>query len=237
MEITPFRMNDFLSTLSDKFRNSSRAIVAGHNLHSVYLYHSNHSMRVFYESASLVLPDGMPVQIDYRLSGGRIKSERIGSTDWLLHLDRVEHLSRLLIIGAGAKANSRTVDRMKKLLPHCIVRGIPGDQWDSEKERQAIQAYEDFQPNLTLLGLGMPLQESVALRLQELPSGGTIATVGGAIDQLAGEQRNSPRWLGRLGLEWLWRLITQPSRLAHRYLVEPWKLLSLRLKMLTRQGH
>jgi exopolysaccharide biosynthesis WecB/TagA/CpsF family protein len=51
-----------------------------------------------------------------------------------------------------------------------------------------------------------------------------VAAVGGAIDQLSGLQSNSPRWLGKMGLEWLWRFASQPKRLFFRYWVEPFLL-------------
>jgi N-acetylglucosaminyldiphosphoundecaprenol N-acetyl-beta-D-mannosaminyltransferase len=43
---------------------------------------------------------------------------------------------------------------------------------------------------------------------------------------LAGAVQTPPRWRGRAGLEWLFRLITDPRRFAHRYLIEPWTVLA-----------
>jgi N-acetylglucosaminyldiphosphoundecaprenol N-acetyl-beta-D-mannosaminyltransferase len=46
-----------------------------------------------------------------------------------------------------------------------------------------------------------------------------VLTCGGAFDWVAGVRRPAPRWLGRLGLEWLYRLLQEPRRLGRRYLV------------------
>ena len=48
--------------------------------------------------------------------------------------------------------------------------------------------------------------------------------LGGLLDYLAGIKPTPPRWVSRLGFEWLSRLVSEPRRLAHRYLVEPWTL-------------
>ena len=54
-----------------------------------------------------------------------------------------------------------------------------------------------------------------------------ILPCGAAMDYIAGEIPTPPRWAGRLGLEWLYRLLAEPGRLWKRYLVEPWFLLRL----------
>jgi hypothetical protein len=55
-------------------------------------------------------------------------------------------------------------------------------------------------------------------------------TAGACFDYIAGEIQTPPRWMGRIGLEWLYRLMSEPRRLGHRYLVEPWSLLPLMIK-------
>ncbi|BBZ06404.1 hypothetical protein MDOR_05730 [Mycolicibacterium doricum] len=107
------------------------------------------------------------------------------------------------------------------MLPQWTVSGVDG----YVSSDIALTRIIDFDPDLVLVGLGMPRQELFLLsHLAQLPDA-TYATVGGAIDYLAGTTRLAPRWLGRFGLEWVWRLVNQPRRLAHRYLVEPLLLL------------
>ena len=70
----------------------------------------------------------------------------------------------------------------------------------------------------------MPRQEAwIARNLAALPDC-VILNVGAAFDYEAGVQRAAPRWMGRVGLEWLYRLAHDPRRLFRRYCVEPWSL-------------
>ena len=52
-----------------------------------------------------------------------------------------------------------------------------------------------------------------------------IMSCGAAMEYMVGYVKEPPRWMGRLGLEWLFRLVEKPRRFFHRYLVEPWILL------------
>jgi len=63
-----------------------------------------------------------------------------------------------------------------------------------------------------------------------------LASNGGAIDYSAGLVPTPPRWAGRLGLEWAFRLTSEPRRLVRRYFVEPWYLLMLLMMDFVRKG-
>lgn len=85
--------------------------------------------------------------------------------------------------------------------------------------------------DLCFVCLGAPLQERVAVRLdmdrERFP---TILCVGGAVDFLVGAQRRAPKLVQEMGLEWLFRLMTQPRRLYRRYLIENMNLFPIFFK-------
>lgn len=74
---------------------------------------------------------------------------------------------------------------------------------------------------LIFLALGMPQQGLLARRIADHPQARGIGLcIGASIDFLTGKQRRAPVWLQKLGFEWLYRLLSNPRRLASRYLVE-----------------
>ncbi len=88
-----------------------------------------------------------------------------------------------------------------------------------------LAAIKDFAPHVLFVGMGMPRQELwIADNLAALPSV-PILPVGAAFDYEAGVQKAAPRWMGRLGVEWLFRLFADPKRLFTRYCIEPWFLI------------
>jgi exopolysaccharide biosynthesis WecB/TagA/CpsF family protein len=88
-----------------------------------------------------------------------------------------------------------------------------------------VQKCIDFviraQAPLTFLAVGMPQQEILAHRIVDHPEArGVGLCIGASIDFLTGKQRRAPVWLQKAGFEWLHRLLSDPRRLARRYLVE-----------------
>ena len=88
-----------------------------------------------------------------------------------------------------------------------------------------VRRINAFQPDVLLVGMGMPRQELWVLENQLLINPCVVFTVGGAFDYEAGVQHAAPRWLGHMGGEWLYRLVRNPRRMYRRYCVEPWSLL------------
>ncbi|MNC23419.1 putative N-acetylmannosaminyltransferase [compost metagenome] len=82
-----------------------------------------------------------------------------------------------------------------------------------------LQLAREQQPELIVLGMGMPKQEAVAAELA-VTGGPCLIVCGGAIlDFLGGKVSRAPEWLRRLGGEWLYRLLREPKRLFMRYVV------------------
>lgn len=236
VDATPLTVPELTGVLNRFVAEGTTRTVVGHNLHSVTLCHSDPAFRAFYDQSDVVLIDGAPVLMLWargngaRHGGGPVMDYRLGSTDWIPALADVEGLERIAVIGAGPAANCQAVARLAALVPRARVAGLPGEGWNEELEDSAVTWLAEFRPQLVLLGLGMPLQEQVLTRrLATLPPA-VYCAVGGAIEQIAGIQKLAPRWLGRLGLEWAWRLVLHPRRVAYRVFGEPWLLAGLLIR-------
>ena len=230
VDATPLKVVELVEVLAGFVADGTKRTVVGHNLHSVTLTHSDPGFRSLYEDSDVVLLDGAPVLWLWGRTGnavGPVMEYRLGSTDWLPSLGKVSGLKRIAVVGAGSEANALAVEKLRTIVPGATVAGLPGEGWNDDVEAAAVRWLAEQQPQLVLLGLGMPLQESVLQRQLDTFPPAIYCTVGGAIDQLAGIQKLAPRWLGRLGLEWAWRLLLHPRRVAYRVFGEPWVLLWL----------
>lgn len=79
---------------------------------------------------------------------------------------------------------------------------------------------QTLRPDLIVLGMGMPKQERVARLIRATAAGAPLIVCGGAIlDFLGGKVERAPRWVRFLGVEWAYRLLREPRRLFHRYVV------------------
>lgn len=233
VEVTPRDSRELLAEISEAIRGGRRLTVAGQNLHSAYLTLTDESFLQFYREAEVVLIDGAPLLALASLPGrggdaarpgaGR----RLGSTDWLEGLASCRPVRRVLLLGGSPAANAAALDHFRSLPGETAWHGVAADPWSAERLDAVVAGISETAPDVVAIGMGMPLQERIAAELRRRTEVPVIATVGGALDQLGGTQSLAPRWLGRWGLEWLWRLASDPRRLAGRYLVEPVRLAAL----------
>jgi exopolysaccharide biosynthesis WecB/TagA/CpsF family protein len=87
-------------------------------------------------------------------------------------------------------------------------------------------------PDLVLVALGSPKQELWIHRNREALRPAVLLGIGATLDFLAGQVRRAPSWISRFGLEWAFRLILEPRRLARRYLVNDPKFAAILLRTL-----
>jgi N-acetylglucosaminyldiphosphoundecaprenol N-acetyl-beta-D-mannosaminyltransferase len=237
VELSVIRQSQVQAWIREALNSSEPQILAGQNLHSAYIWHTDEAFREFYESPGLILADGFPVVACLRaFTRGRLGISRTGSTDWLPSVMSNVDRFRVAVIGAMPEANSTFCQLILQRSPQSVVKGWHGKGWAQPRSSEILSEVGAFEPHLTLVALGMPEQEWFANKLLAAGTQGVIATVGGAVDQLTGVQKNAPRWLGAYGLEWTWRLFSQPRRLAHRYLAEPWKLVFVIIRRCARHG-
>ncbi len=211
--------------VADAVGRRTRLVVGNHNLHSVHLFHQDAAMKRFFEVADVVHIDGMSLVALARLCGVPAKREhRISYLDWIDELLERGSQNRWRVFflggqpGVGAAAERLLSERYPG-----IVFGHRNGFFDPQDER-VIGGIREFQPDVLFVGMGMPRQEAwITAHANDLPNT-TILPCGACFDYLTGAVVTPPRWTGQLGVEWLFRLCCEPSRLWRRYLLEPVQL-------------
>jgi N-acetylglucosaminyldiphosphoundecaprenol N-acetyl-beta-D-mannosaminyltransferase len=170
--------------------------------------------------AQIRFPDGAPVAwLLRRLTAP--SARRIGGPDLFVHVvDRGREAElRHFLVGS----TERDLDRLSSVLlaryPGAEIVGTHAPPYAPEPEVEpAVEKIRAAQAQLVWVGLGAPKQELWSARAAPLVPDATLVGVGAAFDFLAGTKRRAPRWMQRMGLEWLFRLASEPRRLASRYL-------------------
>lgn len=103
---------------------------------------------------------------------------------------------------------------------HVVARIAPPDGLDpaGAEAGAALDELAASGARLCLVALGAPKQELLAARGMSVVSDCGFVSIGAGLDFIAGHQRRAPRWMRRYALEWLWRFLDDPKRLASRYL-------------------
>jgi len=217
------------------------SIIANHNLHSLYLYHHDAGVRGFYANAAAVHIDGMSLVFIANLLGLPLtRAQRLTPLDWIRPLlaEAERRNWRVFYLGARPGVAARGAALLRAEFPALEIESAHG-YFDAQREgaenRAVVETINRFRPDLLLVGMGMPRQERWILENREALDAGAIFNVGGLMDYLAGATATPPRWLGHMGLEWLFRLLSNPRRFGKRYLIEPWFVCKLFLAELLRK--
>lgn len=130
-----------------------------------------------------------------------------------------EHKTVYLVGSPINQSISTTADYLSKQIPGLQISGaMPGRDnsgvFSQDLEKQLLKQLERTQPDIVLIGIGFPRQEYLAQRLTKRLNKGVFIGEGGTFDyqQFGGQRRKAPRWMQAVGLEWLWRLLLEPSR-------------------------
>lgn len=232
-DIDVLTLADFVRVVSIASKADRPQIIANHNLHSVYLYHVSDAMKEFYSRADYVYTDGMGLVVLARILGVPLsRANRLTCLDCLRPILAEAALEgrRVFHLGGKQGVGVRGAEHLRRRYPYLQITTAHGyfdDRPGSEDNRKVLQALWTYRPDILLVGMGMPRQERwIVNHLGQLPPC-AILSVGAYMDYVAGEVPAAPRWMGKAGLEWLFRLCAEPRRLWRRYLVEPWFVLWL----------
>ena len=184
--------------------------------------------------ASMVLPDGMPIVWASRLLGRRLTA-RLAGSDLFPDLWRrcCAAATPIVVIASSDEVASR----MRAANPNsrCIVPPVFAESDRATIDaivEQAVAASEEIDARFLAVGVSMPKHHRIANGIRRRWAGQyagtpTVLLVGASPDFALGLARRAPRWMQRSGLEWLHRLLSDPRRMARRYLVDDPKFLGI----------
>lgn len=163
-------------------------------------------LRNIVNSASLAIPDGVGLLIAGSLIGRKFKA-RIAGIDLMLKLvDIAKAKGQKIFLLGGAEGVAEKAAEVLNIDPANTFQGY------SMNDRAAIDKIKAAKPNILFAGLGSPKQEKWASKYLKELNVPFVMCVGGSFDVIAGKVRRAPAFMRKLGLEWLWRLITEPRR-------------------------
>jgi len=165
--------------------------------------------------ANLALPDGSGVVISKLIFGGREQS-RITGVDMIQELcaKSAKRTIRVGFLGGFGHVAEIAAKRQKEKNPRLkIVFAGPGDEAIGSNLRLKKLFDKIGRVDILFVAYGMGRQEFLIDRMRKKLNVGVFIGVGGAFDLLANVKRRAPRFAQNLGLEWLWRLLLEPTRL------------------------
>lgn len=204
------------------------------NAYSVVESQRSPELKDAIERSFLSVPDGSPLVWMMR-HRGYSSCEKVTGIEYIPPVARagLEHGLRHFFFGGAPGVAEAAAKKLTELVPGTQIAGTycppfdPNGEWDLNEINNLLVT---TQANIMWVGVGAPKQELWMAKVSGRIQVPVMLGVGAAFDFLAGTKPAAPRFMSRLGLEWLFRLLSEPRRLWKRYLVGNSKFIGLSLK-------
>ena len=221
--VSVINMDQALAAIEGWISRREANYVCVTNIHGVIESHRDRDLRSIHNTAGLVTPDGMPLVWLGRLHGFT-HVKRVYGPDLMLALcERSVELSyRHFFYGGSAHVPDRLAANLRQRFPGLHVAGVyspPFRPLTDEEDDGVVKLINSARPHIVWVGLSTPKQEQWMAKHVGRLDGAVLIGVGAAFDFHAGVKRQAPLWMQRSGLEWVFRLVTEPRRLWRRYAV------------------
>ena len=198
--------------------------VAHYNIHGFNLSMQFPWYFQFLQSAEITNCDGMGIlkaisfmgldlPVDYRVSYSLLMPKILENCN--------QNEFSVFLLGGKPQILQDAINNLQLQYPKASFAGHHGyfDKEDPEANEALVEQINQFQPNILIVGMGMPIQEYWVQKYRHKLKANTIMVGGAIIDRMAGMVSDCPRFISDSGFEWLYRLVREPKRLAARYLL------------------
>lgn len=221
--IDALRLEQVLERICQVIDVRQRLLIMHTNITGLNIAYEQAWYREALNAADLVFCDGMGVKLGARLLGQDIP-QRFTLADWMWPFAELaaKRGDTLFLLGNPLGVAERAAARLRQRFPTLRVGGTQHGFFDktpgSQENEAVIQRLNACQPDIVMVGLGMPLQEKWLHENWPRLDVKVAITCGALFEYLAGDLRRGPQWMTDHYLEWLARLLISPRRYTRRYL-------------------
>jgi exopolysaccharide biosynthesis WecB/TagA/CpsF family protein len=201
-------------------RQSPPLTVSYANAHTCNLAWADPMLRSHLQRMDLVYVDGNGPRIAAWLQGRRLPRRMTGA-DWIHDLCAicVERGFGLFLLGAPKGVAGQAADRLRSRHPGLQVRGTHSGYFSDGELPDVLRSTVEAKADIVLVGMRSPEQEAWIIEHASALGAPVVWGTGGMLEYVSGSVRRPPRWMRRLALEWLGRMLIDPTRLTRRYVL------------------
>ena len=226
MRIAVLDRGDMAAALRDDASHRDRTgpprLVSATNGHVIHLFGRDRKFREVMGQMDVVNADGMPLVHLSRFFGEHPLPGRVATTDFFHDAAEVacrEGLS-FYLLGADEEENRRAERAVRRIYPGLRIAGRHSGYFDPTDEASIVEDIRRSGTDVLWVGLGVPREQEFLARNKAHLTGLLWAvSCGGLFNFLSGTRSRAPEWMQQLGMEWAFRLMLEPRRLARRYAV------------------
>lgn len=213
--VDPLTMDEALARIEAFVEEKTPHIVVTADAAGIVQSKDDPELRGIYESADLVTPDSVGVLWAAKRQG-RPLPERVSGVDLV---DRICDLSarkgyRLFFLGAAPGVAELAAEKIRLRHPGCNIVGTRNGFFPADSDAIVAQEVAEAKPDFLFVAMGIPRQEKFIKATMDIIEAPVSMGVGGSFDVFSGRAKRAPKLMQKLKLEWLWRLILNPRKIA-----------------------
>ena len=221
VKISTLSFDDTIHLVADVIARADHLALSPSPVYTVMQGYEHEEVRAAL-NANIATPDGMPVVWALRLMGHHV--ERVYGPDIMqaVCVRSIQEGWRHFFYGGAPDVVEKLIEVLKSQHPNLLVAGFespPFRELTREEDEAIVNRINESRAQILWVGLGSPKQDMWMATHRAQLNASVLIGVGAAFDFFAGRVRQAPRWMQRSGLEWLYRLMSEPSRLWRRYLI------------------
>ncbi|MDQ0215922.1 N-acetylglucosaminyldiphosphoundecaprenol N-acetyl-beta-D-mannosaminyltransferase [Oikeobacillus pervagus] len=229
VDVCSLTYDEITSSLFHKIENSQKSFIVAINPEKIMKAQTDENLRGLLNKADYQIPDGIGVILASKIRGGNIR-ERVTGIDMMITLCREAEKRGKSIFLYGAKPGiaDQAKIQLEKQFPKLHIAGtMHGYEKDEEVVKKTIN---EANPDIIFVALGSPTQEYWIIRHMDKLAPKVYQGVGGSFDVISGNLKRAPLFFQRLGLEWFYRLIKEPSRWRRQLILPKFLIKALKEK-------
>ncbi len=224
-------LEEGIAHIKGLIRRGRPAQVITLNAEIIYQAQNNSDLKAIINQADLVTPDGIGIVWGGRRLGYEFK-ERVTGIDLLSRLCREALVEgwKIYLLGSAPGVAEKAGQCLVNNFPGLQICGSHHGYFKNDDIPAIISEIRQTAPHILFVSLGAPKQEEWISNYKEQLGVPVSVGVGGSLDVVAGLKQRAPRWMIRLNLEWLYRLMSEPSRIRRQMALPKFAVLIIKSK-------
>ena len=225
VQLSAINMDQALHNIHEWISLSQPHYVCCTPIHGIMDCVDNPELRAIFNASGMTTPDGMGVVWLLRLQGYK-RVRRVYGPDLMLEVCRLscKHGWRHFLYGGEPMVAERLKQSLIDRFPDLKVVGLyspPFRELSPAEDEDIVEEINTLAPDIVWVGISTPKQERWMKDHTQKLNAKVLIGVGAAFDFLSGSKKQAPRWIQKIGMEWLFRLLNEPKRLGRRYIKYP----------------
>jgi len=215
--VDTYSSEELMNKIKSELDSSSVKTIFSVNPEKIIKAQENHNLFLALKESDYLIPDGVGTTIGIRI----IYGDKIQRTTGILLMQSLLSLSekrrlKIFIFGSRDPINKMALENILEKYPQLNIVGAQHGYVDEDEYEDLIKQINSLETDILFVGLGSPKQEEWIHKYKKNLKVKICLGIGGSLDVMAGRIRRAPKSVQRFGLEWLYRLIKEPTRLKRQ---------------------